>query len=74
MIIIMAVSFYTVRVILDTLGVTDFGLYSLVASFVMIIAFLNDTTVKKIVCLVDSFTHGDGTSYDSSFVRQFEKI
>ena len=43
MIIIMAVSFYTVRVVLDTLGVTDFGLYNLVASFVAIMVFLNDT-------------------------------
>lgn len=43
MIIIMAVSFYTVRVVLDTLGVTDFGLYNLVASFVTIMMFLNAT-------------------------------
>ena len=43
MIIIMAVSFYTIRVVLDTLGVTDFGLYNLVASFVIIMAFLNNT-------------------------------
>ncbi|WP_404820152.1 oligosaccharide flippase family protein [Sulfurovum mangrovi] len=43
MIIIMAVSFYTVRVVLDILGVTDFGLYNLVASFVMIMAVLNST-------------------------------
>jgi len=43
MIVIMAVSFYTIRVVLDTLGVTDFGLYNLVASFVLIMAFLNNT-------------------------------
>ena len=43
MIVIMVVSFYTVRVVLDTLGVTDFGLYNLVASFVLIMAFLNNT-------------------------------
>ncbi len=43
MIIIMAVSFYTVRVVLDILGVTDYGLYNLVASFVMIMAVLNGT-------------------------------
>ncbi len=43
MIIIMAVSFYTVRVVLDTLGVTDFGLYNLVASFVLLMAVLNNT-------------------------------
>ncbi|WP_323668402.1 oligosaccharide flippase family protein [Aliarcobacter butzleri] len=43
MIIIMAVSFYTIRVVLDTLGITDFGLYELVASFVAIMVFLNGT-------------------------------
>lgn len=43
MIIIMAVSFYTVRVVLVTLGVTDFGLYNLVASFVIIMVFLDST-------------------------------
>lgn len=43
MLLIIAVSFYTVRVVLDTLGVTDFGLYNLVASFVVIMAFLNST-------------------------------
>nr|WP_233736946.1 oligosaccharide flippase family protein [Halarcobacter anaerophilus] len=39
----MAVNFYTVRVVLDVLGVTDYGIYNLVASFVMILAFLNST-------------------------------
>lgn len=43
MLVIMSVSFYTVRIVLDTLGVTDFGLYNLVASFVIIMAFLNNT-------------------------------
>ncbi|QDF29519.1 MATE family efflux protein [Halarcobacter anaerophilus] len=43
MLIIMAVNFYTVRVVLDVLGVTDYGIYNLVASFVMILAFLNST-------------------------------
>jgi len=43
MIIIMSVSFYTVRVVLDTLGVIDFGLYNLVASFVVIMIFLDST-------------------------------
>ncbi len=43
MLVIMGVSFYTVRVVLDTLGVTDFGLYNLVASFVIMMAFLNST-------------------------------
>lgn len=41
MIIIMAVSFYTVRIVLDVLDVTDYGLYNLVASFVAMMTFLN---------------------------------
>ncbi len=43
MLIIMGVSFYTVRIVLDTLGVSDFGIYNLVASFVMILALLSNT-------------------------------
>jgi len=43
MFLIMGVSFYTIRIVLNTLGVTDFGIYNLVASFVMIIAVLNNT-------------------------------
>jgi O-antigen/teichoic acid export membrane protein len=41
MIIIMAVSLYTTRIILATLGVTDFGIYHVVASFVILFGFLN---------------------------------
>jgi len=41
MIIIMAVSFYTVRIILDTLGVIDYGIYNIVTSVTIMISFLN---------------------------------
>lgn len=41
MIVIMAVSLYTTRVILATLGITDFGIYSVVASIVIMFGFLN---------------------------------
>ena len=40
MIIIMAVSLYTTRIVLSTLGITDFGIYSVVASFVLMFSFL----------------------------------
>ena len=43
MIITMVVSFYTVRIVLDSLGVIDYGLYNLVASFVVMMTFLNAT-------------------------------
>ncbi len=37
------VSLYTSRVVLDTLGVRDFGIYNLVGGIVAILAFLNGT-------------------------------
>jgi len=41
MIVIMGVTLYTTRIILVTLGVTDFGIYNVVASFVVMFSFLN---------------------------------
>lgn len=43
MILIMIVSIYTSRVVLDKLGVDDYGLYNAVASIVAIVVFLNTT-------------------------------
>lgn len=43
MILVMAVTIYTSRVVLDKLGVDDFGLYNAVASVVAVINFLNLT-------------------------------
>ncbi len=41
MLLTMAVSLYTSRVVLQTLGVDDFGIYSVVAGFVTMLGFLN---------------------------------
>lgn len=43
MILIMIVSIYTSRVVLDKLGVDDYGLYNAVASIVAMVIFLNTT-------------------------------
>lgn len=43
MILIMAVSIFTSRVILDKLGIDDYGLYNAVASVVAVMTFLNQT-------------------------------
>lgn len=42
MLFMMLVSLYTSRVILNTLGVEDFGLYNVVAGFVTMFAFINN--------------------------------
>lgn len=41
MLITMAVSLYTSRIVLNTLGVEDFGIYNVVGGFVTMFAFLN---------------------------------
>ncbi len=43
MILIMVVSIYTSRVVLDKLGVDDYGLFNAVASIVAMVTFLNTT-------------------------------
>lgn len=43
MLVILSVHFYTIRVILDVLGVSDFGIYNVVASTVVMLAVLNNT-------------------------------
>lgn len=43
MLFVMIVSIYTSRVILQTLGVVDYGLYNVVGGVVALLAFINDT-------------------------------
>ncbi len=52
MILIMVVSLYTSRVVLNTLGVSDYGIYNVVGGFVTMLAYLNsvfmDATLRFI--------------------------
>lgn len=43
MIVVMGIGLYTVRAILDLLGVVDYGIYHVVGGFVSMFAFLNGT-------------------------------
>lgn len=43
MLIVMAISLYTVRAILDILGVVDYGIYNVVGGVVTMFAFMNKT-------------------------------
>ena len=42
MIIVLIISLYTTRVVLNVLGVDDYGVYNVVAGFVSMFAFLNN--------------------------------
>lgn len=43
MLITLVVSLYTSRVVLNTLGVADYGIYNIVGSVVALFGFLNST-------------------------------
>ena len=47
MLLIMAVSLYTCRVVLNTLGVEDYGIYKVVGGIVLMFAYLNGSMVVK---------------------------
>ena len=47
MLLIMAASLYTSRVVLNTLGVEDYGFYNVVGGFVPMLAFLNGAMVTS---------------------------
>lgn len=59
MIVVMAINFYMSRVVLDVLGVIDYGIYNLVATIVVVFSFLkssfSDATQRFI-----NYTIGNG--------------
>ena len=48
LIVTLLISLYTARVILDVLGVTDYGIYNVVAGFVSIFGFLNTSMINSV--------------------------
>lgn len=46
MIVVLLVSLYTTRVVLNVLGVVDYGIYNVVAGFVTMFAFLNTSMIN----------------------------
>jgi O-antigen/teichoic acid export membrane protein len=68
MILIMIVSIYTSRVVLDKLGVDDYGLYNAVASVVAMVLFLNTTlSTSTSRFLTYDLGHGDLEKLKSTF-------
>ena len=48
MLIVLVVNLYISRIVLDELGITDYGIYTLVAGFVTLFSFLNNSLVSSI--------------------------
>ena len=63
MFILMAIGLYTSRVVLDVLGVSDYGVYNVVAGFVPMLGYLSTV----FVCVTNrfiSFSIGKGNKED----------
>ena len=67
MLVVMAVSFYTVRIVLEELGISDYGLYNIVGGIVVLFSFLK-TTLTSASQRFFSFTIGKGN------VKEMEEI
>jgi len=53
MILVLAANFYAVRILLEVLGVEDYGLFNLIVGFVTLFTFLNGammSTVQRFLC------------------------
>ncbi|MGJ1015672.1 lipopolysaccharide biosynthesis protein, partial [Bacteroides salyersiae] len=42
MFLLMGISLYTSRIVLETLGVEDFGVYNIVGSIIVLFSFINN--------------------------------
>ena len=65
MIIVLGITFYSSRVILDALGVTDYGVYNAVASFVAMFLFLKTSLANGIQRFFNFELGKNGTSGSS---------
>lgn len=72
MILIMIVSIYTSRVVLDKLGIDDYGLYNAIGSIVAMINFLNVTlSTSTSRFLAYDIGHGDENKLQNTFSTSF---
>ena len=63
----MMVNLYTSRVVLNALGVDDYGLYSIVGGVVIFLGFIN-TSMASASQRFLAFTHGKGDKFEINSV------
>lgn len=68
LVIVMAVNLFTTRVVLDVLGVEDYGIYNVVCGFVSMFGFLNTTMTN---CIQRFYNYEYGREGDSAVVRVY---
>lgn len=68
MALVLLVSLYSSRVILNTLGVVDYGVYNVVAGFVSMFAFMNTSLTA---CIQRFYNYEGGLNGDEGFNRVY---
>lgn len=72
MFVTLGVSLFTVRIVLQTLGVEDYGIYNVVAGFVTSFSFIANTTSSAIQRFLSyCLGQNDKTCYHEYFVGSF---
>ena len=70
MIVTMVVSLFTSRIVLESLGVTDFGVYNVVGGFVAMLGFFNSSvsvSTQRFLNVGMSTTNEDGLKKDFQY-------
>ena len=49
MFLLMGISLYTSRIVLETLGVEDFGVYNIVGSIIVLFSFINNALTLSLI-------------------------
>ncbi|RHJ49820.1 hypothetical protein [Bacteroides sp. AM10-21B] len=70
MFLLMCISFYTSRVVLEVLGVEDFGIYNVVGGLVILLSFLNNTLITSSQRFL-SYEMGRGGNVSQCFAACF---
>ena len=52
MFLLMGISLYTSRIVLETLGVEDFGVYNIVGSIIVLFSFINNALTAATLSLI----------------------
>lgn len=68
MALVMVISLYTSRVILNTLGIEDYGIYNVVAGFVSMFAFLNTSLTA---CIQRYYNYEGGIDGEIGFTKVY---
>ena len=67
LVVVLLINLYTTRVVLDVLGVVDYGIYNVVGGFVALFAILN-STLSQAIQRFYNYSKGEKATYSEQDV------